>query len=88
MQTNNDVIVLHGKLTTDEVILHGQMNVQVHAAGFELEELPLGHALKWDDRGRLAVEVATEATEDNTLPITSAAVQTALGNIDVLLQTI
>ena len=38
--------------------------------------------------GRLAVEVATEANADNTLPITSAAVQTAIGNIDVLLQTI
>ena len=42
----------------------------------------------WDGDGRLAVEVASSAETDNTLPITSAAVQTALGNIDVLLKTI
>ena len=41
----------------------------------------------WDSQGRLAVEVAEEASLDNTLPITAAAVQTTLGNIGVLLKT-
>ena len=38
--------------------------------------------------GVLSVNRATAVEEDNTLPITSAAVFTEIGNIDVLLQTI
>lgn len=38
--------------------------------------------------GKLSVHVADEAEQDNTLPITSAAVYTQLGNIEVLLSTI
>lgn len=36
----------------------------------------------------LSVDVATKAEEDNTKPITSAAVNTLVGNIDALLSTI
>ena len=88
MRTDENPATLHGRRSSEAITLHGRLNAVVHAGGLELEELPLGHALMWDERGRLSVEVATEAEEDNTLPITSAAVQTALGNIDVLLQTI
>ena len=42
----------------------------------------------WDKQGRLAVQVADEAEEGNTLPITAAAVYAELGNIEVLLGTI
>ena len=38
--------------------------------------------------GILRVNTADEATENNTLPITSAAVATQIGNIDILLKTI
>lgn len=38
--------------------------------------------------GVLSVHTADAAEEDNTLPITSSAVHTAVGNIEVLLQTI
>lgn len=38
--------------------------------------------------GVLSVDVATDAEEDNTKPITSAAVYNELGNIEILLQTI
>ena len=38
--------------------------------------------------GVLSVNRATVVEADNTLPITSAAVYTEIGNIDVLLQTI
>lgn len=38
--------------------------------------------------GVLSVNRAFEVEQDNTLPITSAAVYTEIGNIDVLLQTI
>lgn len=45
------------------------------------------HTLSLKD-GVLKVNTASEAEADNTLPITAAAVNTAIGNIDVLLQTI
>lgn len=49
----------------------------------------IGSGLKLDrDTNTLSVDVATEVLEDNTLPITSAAVYTEVGNINVLLQTI
>ena len=38
--------------------------------------------------GVLSVNVASEAEEDNTLPISSAAVATTVGNIEILLKTI
>lgn len=48
----------------------------------------LGDGLKVDETGVLSVDVATEAEEDNTKPITSAAVNTLVGNIDALLSNI
>jgi hypothetical protein len=38
--------------------------------------------------GVLSVNTADSAEEDNTLPITSAAVATQVGNIEILLKTI
>jgi hypothetical protein len=38
--------------------------------------------------GVLSVNTADSAEQDNTLPITSAAVHTQLGNIEILLETI
>lgn len=64
--------------------LDAVLNTSVQTAG----SFSLGHALMWDKQGRLAVQVANEAEEDNTLPITAAAVHTELGNIEILLQTI
>lgn len=40
------------------------------------------------ENGVLSVNTATEAEEDNTLPITSAAVATTVGNIEIILKTI
>lgn len=40
------------------------------------------------ENGVLSVNTAKDAEEDNTLPITSAAVYAEIGNIDVLLKTI
>lgn len=44
--------------------------------------------LTLSENGVLSVNTANVVEEDNTLPVTSAAVQVAVGNIDVLLQTI
>lgn len=40
------------------------------------------------ENGVLSVNTADKVEEDNTLPITSAAVQTTVGNINALLETI
>ena len=44
--------------------------------------------LKLSEEGVLGVNTATEVEKDNTLPITAAAVHTAVGNIEILLSTI
>ena len=48
----------------------------------------LDDTLNLSQEGRLSVNTAKDAEQDNTLPITSAAVYTELGNIDALLATI
>lgn len=50
--------------------------------------IKVGHALSITRDGVLSVECANEIEGDNTLPVTSAAVHTELGNIAVLLSTI
>lgn len=47
-----------------------------------------GNALELTSDGKLNVLTADKAEEDNTLPITSAAVATTVGNIEILLATI
>lgn len=47
----------------------------------------IGNGLKFEDNV-LSVDVANVVEEDNTKPISSAAVYTTVGNIDALLQTI
>ena len=48
----------------------------------------LDNTLSLSLEGKLSVNTAGDAQQDNTLPITSAAVYTELGNIDALLRTI
>lgn len=45
----------------------------------------IGENLKITEEGVLSVDTATEVEQDNTKPITSAAVHTEIGNIEVLL---
>ena len=47
----------------------------------------IGDGLKVKN-GKLSVDTATVAEQDNTKPITSGAVYTAVGNINALLATI
>ena len=47
-----------------------------------------GYTLVQSSDGVVRVNTATEAEKDNTLPITSAAVHTNIGNIEILLETI
>lgn len=48
----------------------------------------IGHGLKVVDGTTLEVDTAEKVEQDNTLPVTSAAVYVEVGNIDALLQTI
>ena len=48
----------------------------------------VGNGLKMDDSNILSVNSADSVEQNNTLPITSAAVYTTVGNIDELLKTI
>lgn len=48
----------------------------------------IGHGLKVTGGNTLEVDTAEAVEQDNTLPVTSAAVYTEVGNIDALLQTI
>ena len=48
----------------------------------------LGENLKMSEDGHLSVDTADTAEGDNTRPITSAAVNTIVGNIEILLETI
>lgn len=48
----------------------------------------LDETLNLSQEGKLSVNTAKDAEQDNTLPITSAAVYTEIGNIDALLATI
>lgn len=50
--------------------------------------IKIGNNLRISDDGVLSVETTDAAEQDNTLPITSAAVYTAVGNIEVRLSTI
>ena len=47
----------------------------------------IGHGLKLED-GAIAVDCAEAVEQDNTLPITSAAVYVEVGNIEALLATV
>lgn len=48
----------------------------------------VGENMKIDGNGVLSVDTANAAEKDNTRPITSAAVHTEIGNIEILLSTI
>ena len=47
--------------------------------------LSIGDGLKWAAGGKLTVDTADKVEQDNTKPVTSAAVYTEIGNIEALL---
>lgn len=53
-----------------------------------LGAIKVGDNLNITEDGTLSVTTASQVEQDNTLPITSAAVHTTVGNIEVLLATI
>ena len=74
--------------------LRGGLSTAVAAIGLEpattttLGGIIVGQDLLITEDGVLSVDKANIVEQDNTKPITAAAVYTEVGNIDVLLQTI
>ena len=62
---------------------------QAQEAASSIHNYKLGPGLKLEDDGQtLAVNAVNDFEGDNTLPITAAAVQASIGNIEVVLSTI
>ncbi len=67
-------------------VLAAELQVQHYAGGASYR---IGHGLKLDQStNTLSVDTADQVEQDNTLPVTSAAVAATVGNIEVLLGTI
>lgn len=83
--TNQRLPVKFGETSQDVPVRFGEVQKVTDASGgFKYE---IGHGLKVEDNV-LSVDTADVAEQDNTLPITSAAVHSTVGNIEVLLKTI
>lgn len=68
--------------------LHADLSVQFYSGG-GAPAYNIGSGLKLDEEtNTLSVNTADKVEQDNTLPVTSAAVFTTVGNIEALLGTI
>lgn len=74
--------------TADKSSLVAAINEVHETGGGGGMNYQIGHGLKVTGGNTLEVDTAEEAEQDNTLPITSAAVYTTVGNIEILLETI
>lgn len=80
----------------DEIERNGVSDEQIETAVTKyLDENPIDTGVQFETDatltlkdGILSVNTADDVEEDNTLPITSAAVHTTVGNIELLLKTI
>lgn len=103
MLTPQKTVVLDGDLSLDlhldgdaslDMPMDGDVGVQMIATNLRpattslLGGIIVGDDLSITPQGRLSVIKANRAEQDNTHPITSAAVYTEIGNIDALLSTI
>ena len=87
---------VQGTVTSSKVSLRGVASIpevirevkRTPATRDELGMVIVCDNLNITEDGVLSVDVATSADPDNTKPITSAAVNTLVGNIDALLSSI
>lgn len=94
---SHDEIVLDGDMSL-EIPMDGEMGtvIKVNEGGVALRPatterlggIIVGEDLAVTSTGLLSVVKANAVEQDNTHPITAAAVFTEIGNIDALLQTI
>lgn len=81
--------------TETEVLSYAELAKQVGDIKKYLDENPIGTGVEFETdetlslkNGILSVNTANDVEQDNTLPITSAAVYTTVGNIGAILDTI
>ena len=85
----DQVLPTNGKRMTDDLtVLAGSGTRLEPATTDKLGGIMVGDDLLITEEGRLSVDKATSVEEDNTRPITAAAVYTEVGNINALLATI
>lgn len=83
-QGTQTTFIASGTTVTDEQV---QDAVDAYLAENPIEMFTTDETLTLEN-GVLSVNTAEDVEQDNTLPITSAAVHTTVGNIEVLLATI
>ena len=87
-QLRADMVNLADLTTEDKSSLVAAIN-EVRRTGGGGTAYTIGHGLKLDAKtNTLSVDTADKMEQDNTLPITSAAVYVEVGNINALLKTI
>lgn len=94
IQVENETIVTGGSASDYDVLINKPSINGVKLEGDKsldelgIKEYTFKEGLKVNTKREVSVDVSNEVEEDNTKPITSAAVFTTVGNIDVLLKTI
>lgn len=84
-----NVVVVEGSTATMYVIQPDKTLSPVGSGGSSGGSYNIGSGLKLDEStNTLSVDTATDVEQDNTKPITSAAVYQTVGNIEILLGTI
>lgn len=78
---------LRAQVTSGDFVIGGGTPLQP-ATTTTLGGIIVGDDLLITQEGRLSVDKATNVEQDNTRPITAAAVYTEVGNINALLATI
>lgn len=75
-----------------EILQHQELQADLNIQFYSGEGTPaykIGNGLKLDaETNTLSVDTADAVEQDNTRPVTSAAVFTTVGNIEILLGTI
>lgn len=83
-----DLKTLHGTLYPDMQFAMTAVAINMPIASeSQLGVMQVGDGLK-SDRGLVSVNTTTQASEDNTLPMSAAGVYIELGNIKTILETI
>lgn len=81
------LVWIEAKVWQDRIVEVQVIPIEIGGGGVEGTFIP-GETLTLDDNGVLNVKTTDVAEENNTLPITSAGVNTIVGNIGAILDTI
>ncbi len=86
MNTHNESTAAHADIRDD--IRTVEAIARSKATTENLGRIKVGSNLKIDEHGVLSVDTTDQVEQDNTKPVTSAAVYVQLGNVEALLSII